>query len=65
MTQTHRSSFCGSPEHVLDRRGFIGSLTAGAAAVAGDGPRLPREPIAAEFVARAIADPHAIAADRR
>jgi Protein of unknown function (DUF1501) len=36
MTQTGRSSFCGSPEHAVDRRGFLGSLAAGAAAFAAD-----------------------------
>jgi hypothetical protein len=29
-------SFCGSPEHALDRRGFLGTLAAGAAAFAAD-----------------------------
>jgi hypothetical protein len=36
MAETRRSSFCGSPEHALNRRGFLGSLAAGAAAVAAD-----------------------------
>jgi hypothetical protein len=36
MAQTRRSSFCGSPEHALNRRGFLGSVAAGAAAFAAD-----------------------------
>ena len=36
MAETRRSSFCGSPEHALNRRGFLGSLAAGAAAFAAD-----------------------------
>ncbi|MDR3632694.1 MAG: DUF1501 domain-containing protein [Isosphaeraceae bacterium] len=36
MAQARRSSFCGSPEHVLDRRGFLGALAAGAAGLAAD-----------------------------
>src|SRR5262245_39597593 len=34
---SHRpGSFCGSPAHPLDRRGFLGTLAAGAAAFAAD-----------------------------
>jgi hypothetical protein len=36
MSRTGRSSFCGSPEHAVSRRGFLGSLAAGAAACAAD-----------------------------
>ena len=36
MAQTRRSSFCGSPAHALNRRGFFGSMAAGAAAFAAD-----------------------------
>ena len=36
MIQTRRSSFCGSPAHALNRRGFLGSMAAGAAAFAAD-----------------------------
>src|SRR3954468_9636836 len=36
MAETHRASFCGSPEHALNRRGFLGSLAVGAAAFAAD-----------------------------
>ena len=36
MSETRRQSFCGSPEHSLNRRGFLGSLAAGAAALAAD-----------------------------
>ena len=25
MAETRRGTFCGSPEHALDRRGFLGS----------------------------------------
>src|SRR5436305_4594492 len=32
----HTGTFCGSPAHVLDRRGFLGTLAAGAAAFAAD-----------------------------
>jgi Protein of unknown function (DUF1501) len=31
-----RATFCGSPEHALDRRRFLGTLAAGAAAMAAD-----------------------------
>src|SRR5947207_3955349 len=30
-----RKNFCGSPEHAIDRRGFLGGLAAGAAGLAG------------------------------
>jgi hypothetical protein len=36
MAETRRPFFCGSPEHSLNRRGFLGSMAAGAAAVAAD-----------------------------
>src|SRR6185437_12798504 len=36
MAETRRPSFCGSPEHALDRRRFLGTLAAGAAAFAAD-----------------------------
>jgi hypothetical protein len=36
MPATRRKTFCGSPDHVLDRRGFLGTLAAGAAAFAAD-----------------------------
>src|SRR5262245_12588180 len=36
MSQTRRASFCGSPAHALNRRGFLGSMAAGAAAFAAD-----------------------------
>ncbi len=36
MGQNRRSSFCGSPEHRVGRRGFLGAMAAGAAAVAAD-----------------------------
>ena len=36
MLMTPRSTFCGSPEHALNRRGFLGSMAAGAAALAAD-----------------------------
>src|SRR5262249_44965277 len=36
MSQIRRSSFCGSPAHPLNRRGFLGSMAAGAAAFAAD-----------------------------
>ena len=31
-----RDTFCGSPEHALDRRRFLGAMAAGAAALAAD-----------------------------
>ena len=31
-----RSRFCGSRDHAFDRRGFLGTLAAGAAAFAAD-----------------------------
>jgi hypothetical protein len=36
MAETRQPSFCGSPEHALDRRRFLGTLAAGAAAFAAD-----------------------------
>ena len=36
MAETRNPSFCGSPEHALDRRRFLGTLAAGAAAFAAD-----------------------------
>jgi Protein of unknown function (DUF1501) len=36
MSNLRRSTFCGSPEHALNRRGFLGSMAAGAAAFAAD-----------------------------
>jgi hypothetical protein len=36
MAVTRRPSFCGSPEHSLNRRGFFGSLAVGAAAFGAD-----------------------------
>jgi len=36
MAETRRSSFCGSPEHSLNRRAFLGSLAVGASAFAAD-----------------------------
>ncbi len=36
MSKTQRSHFCGSPEHALNRRGFLGSLAKGAGALAAD-----------------------------
>jgi hypothetical protein len=36
MAETRRKSFCGSPEHALSRRGFLGSLAVGGAALAAD-----------------------------
>jgi hypothetical protein len=36
MTRHPRPQFCGSAEHAVDRRGFLGTLAAGAAAVAAD-----------------------------
>ncbi|MCA1685093.1 MAG: DUF1501 domain-containing protein, partial [Planctomycetia bacterium] len=36
MSETRRRSFCGSAEHAVDRRGFLGTLAAGAAALAAD-----------------------------
>ena len=36
MAETRRQTFCGSPEHAVDRRGFLGTLAAGAAALAAD-----------------------------
>ncbi len=36
MAETRHPSFCGSPEHALDRRRFLGTLAAGAAAFAAD-----------------------------
>ena len=36
MAERRHKSFCGSPEHALNRRGFLGSLAAGAAAVGAD-----------------------------
>ena len=36
MAETRRQNFCGSREHALDRRGFLGTLAAGAAALAAD-----------------------------
>jgi hypothetical protein len=32
----HRSFFCGSPDHALDRRRFLGTMAAGAAGLAAD-----------------------------
>ncbi len=36
MSHTRRHTFCGSPEHALNRRGFFGTMAAGAAAIAAD-----------------------------
>src|SRR5438046_8376332 len=36
MSGSRRQTFCGSPEHLLDRRGFLGAVAAGATAVAAD-----------------------------
>ena len=36
MSETRRRTFCGSPEHALNRRGFLGTMAAGAAAFAAD-----------------------------
>ena len=36
MSDTRRRSFCGSPDHALSRRGFLGTAAAGAAAFAAD-----------------------------
>ena len=36
MAETRRGTFCGSPDHALNRRGFLGPLAAGAAAFAAD-----------------------------
>ncbi len=36
MSKTRRSHFCGSPEHALNRRGFLRSLAVGAGALAAD-----------------------------
>src|ERR671923_20446 len=36
-----RTNFCGSPEHALDRRRFLGTLTAGAGALALGGLQAP------------------------
>ena len=36
MARSQRTTFCGSPAHVLDRRGFLGALAAGAAGLAAD-----------------------------
>jgi hypothetical protein len=36
MAETRLKGFCGSPVHALDRRAFLGTLTAGAAAFAAD-----------------------------
>ena len=36
MSQTRRQTFCGSPDHALNRRGFLGTVAAGAAAFAAD-----------------------------
>jgi hypothetical protein len=36
MPRTRRAKFCGSPDHGLNRRGFLGAVAAGAAAFAAD-----------------------------
>ena len=36
MAETRRGTFCGSPDHALNRRGFLGAVAAGAAAFAAD-----------------------------
>jgi hypothetical protein len=36
MAEHRHSNFCGSPAHALDRRRFLGTMAAGAAAVAAD-----------------------------
>jgi hypothetical protein len=36
MAGYRRLNFCGSPVHAMDRRGFLGTMTAGAAAFAAD-----------------------------
>ena len=36
MAESRRKTFCGSPEHALNRRGFLGSLAIGGAALAAD-----------------------------
>ena len=36
MAEKGRNSFCGSPAHALDRRRFLGTMAAGAAAFAAD-----------------------------
>src|SRR3954447_2017603 len=40
MAGNRRNSFCGSPEHALDRRAFLGTAALGAAAFAADMTRL-------------------------
>ena len=36
MADSRRSHFCGSPDHAVDRRRFLGALAAGAGAIAGN-----------------------------
>jgi len=36
MSETRHGKFCGSPDHALSRRGFLGAAAAGAAAFAAD-----------------------------
>jgi Protein of unknown function (DUF1501) len=36
MTTRRRDTFCGSPDHAMNRRGFLGTLAAGTAALAAD-----------------------------
>src|SRR5881397_3707366 len=40
MAGNRRSAFCGSPEHALDRRAFLGTAALGAATFAADMTRL-------------------------
>jgi hypothetical protein len=49
MAETGRNSFCGSPAHALDRRRFLGTMAAGAAAFAADMTALDvlKEPVLA------------------
>src|SRR5882762_1750624 len=54
MAETRRPSFCGSPEHALNRRGFLGSLAVGTAALAADMTALDvlRTPVLADELKR-------------
>ena len=54
MPKTRRGTFCGSPDHALNRRGFLGTVAAGAAAFAADMTVLDvlRDPVLASELKR-------------
>ena len=67
MAETVARIFCGSPEHALDRRGFLGTLAAGAAALAADMTALDvlKSPVLADELKRKQKQRHPALARRR